>query len=105
MAKQFKSDVEAILAYYNEFDKTAKRFHKSFLEVQEPYYKHVHKVQKIVARKTDWKRFSKAERLAVKNAIALAQLLNRMCSVQLVLEATKPNILEKVNTPEVDRTQ
>lgn len=103
MAKQIARDVEAILAYYKELDKTAKRFYKSFLKVQEPYFKHIHKVQKITARKTDWEKFSKAERLAVKNAIAFAQLLNHMCSVQLVLEAAKPNTLKKVNTPEVDR--
>jgi hypothetical protein len=103
MAKKIAKDVDAILVYYGELDKTAKRFHKTFKEVQASYMQHVHKVQKIVARKTDWEKFSKAERLAVKNAVALAQLLHRMCGVQLVLQATKQDALERVNTPVVDR--
>ena len=103
MAKKIAEDVDAILVYYSELDKTAKRFHETFKKVQAPYMQHVHKVQKIVARKTDWEKFSKAERLALKNAVALAQLLHRMCSVQLVLEATKKDTLESVNTPVVDR--
>lgn len=103
MAKKIDSDVDAILVYYKELEKTAKRFHKTFMEVREPYFKYVRKVQKIVARKTDWAKFSESERLAVKNAIALAQLLHRMCAVQLMLEAPNMGVLEKVNTPEVDR--
>lgn len=103
MAKKIAEDVDTILVYYGELDKTAKRFHKTFKEVQAPYMQHVRKVQKIVARKTDWEKFSKAEHLAVKNAVALAQLLHRMCSVQLVLEASKKDALERVNTPVVDR--
>ena len=102
MAKKIEADVETILAYYKELDKTAKRFHKSFLEVQEPYFKHLRKVQKIISRKTDWEKFSKAERLAIKNAIALAQLLHRMCSVQLVLDAPKADAMERVNTLAVE---
>lgn len=103
MAKKIAEDVETILVYYSELDKTAKRFHKTFKEVQAPYMQHIRKVQKIIARKTDWEKFSKAERLAVKNAVALAQLLYRMCSIQLVLEASKDDTLERVNTPVVDR--
>lgn len=102
MAKKIEADVETILAYYKELDKTAKRFHKSFIEVQEPYFKHLRKVQKIIARKTDWEKFSKAERLAIKNAIALAQLLHRMCSVQLVLDAPNADAIERVNTLAVE---
>ena len=103
LAKKIKADVESILVYYKELDKTAKRFHKTFMEVKEPYFKHLHKVQKNIARKADWEKFSKAEKLAVKNAIALAQLLHRMCAVQLVLDAPKADAIERVNTPVVDR--
>lgn len=103
LAKKIEADVESILVYYKELDKTAKRFNKAFIEVKEPYFKYLRKVQKIIARKTDWEKFSKAEKLAVKNAIALAQLLHRMCSVQLVLEAEKEDTIERVNTPVVDR--
>ncbi len=53
MVKKIESDVDAILVYYKELDKTANRFHKTFMEVQEPYFKHIRKVQKIIARKTD----------------------------------------------------
>lgn len=104
MAKQIEKQVDRILIYYRELDKTAKRFHKSFVEIQEPYFKYLRKMQKIVARKTDWEKYSKSERLIVKNAIMLAQMLSRMCSVPLVLQASDPNVLEKVNTSEVDRT-
>ena len=103
LAKKIEADVENILVYYKELDKTAKRFHKTFAEVKDPFFRHLHKVQKIVARKTDWETFSKAEKLAVKNAIALAQLLHRMCAVQLILEAPKADAIERVNTPVVDR--
>jgi len=103
MAKKIESDVEAILVYYKELDKTAKRFHKQFLVVQKPYFKHLHKMQKIIARKTDWKKFSKQEKLTVKNTITLAQLLHRMCAVQLVLNAPTATALEQVNTSEVER--
>lgn len=102
LAKKIEADVENILAYYKELDKTAKRFHKTFMEVKEPYFKHLRKVQKIIARKTDWEKFSKAEKLEVKNAIALAQLLHRMCAVQLVLDAPKADAIERVNIPAVD---
>ena len=103
LAKKIEADVESILVYYKELDKTAKRFHKTFMEVKEPYFKHLHKVQIIIARKTDWEKFSKAEKLAVKNAIALAQLLHRMCAVQLKLDAPNDTTIERVNTPDVDR--
>lgn len=102
LAKKIEADVANILMYYKELDKTAKQFHKAFMEIQEPYFKHVRKVQKIVTRKTDWEKFSKVERLAVKNAIALAQLLHRMCSVQLVIKAQNENTIEHVNAPAVD---
>ena len=102
LAKKIEADVESILVYYKELDKTAKRFHKTFIEIKEPYFKHLRKVQKIITRKTDWEKFSKAEKLAVKNAIALAQLLHRMCAVQLKLDAKADNTIECVNTPEVD---
>ena len=103
MAKKIESDVEIILVYYKELDQTAKKYHRTFLEVKEPYLKYVRKVQKIVAQKTDWEKFSRAERLAMKNVIALAQLLHRMWAVQLKLEATNTDALERVNTPEVER--
>ena len=103
LARKIEEDVECILTYYKELSKTAKRFHKTFIEIKDPYFKHLRKVQKIVARKTDWERFSKSERLAVKNAIALAQLLHRMCSVQLKLDAKTDTSVERVNTPTVDR--
>lgn len=103
LTKKIEADVENILEYYKELDKTAKRFHKTFIEVKEPYFKHLRKVQKIISRKTDWDKFSKSEKLAVKNAIALAQLLHRMCAVQLILEAPKDGAIERVNTPVVDR--
>lgn len=102
IAKKIESDVDAILVYYKELDKTVKRFHKVFLEVKEPYIKHLRKVQKVIDRKTDWEKFSKAERLTVKNTIALAQLLRHMCDVDLVLKAPKKDELERVNTHEVD---
>lgn len=102
LAKKIEADVESFLIYYKELDKTAKRFHKTFIEIKEPYFKHLRKVQKIITRKTDWEKFSKAEKLAVKNAIALAQLLHRMCAVQLKLDAKTDNTIECVNTPEVD---
>ena len=103
LAKKIEADVECILVYYKELDKTAKRFHKTFIEVKEPYFKYLRKVQKIITRKNDWEKFSKAEKLAVKNTIALAQLLHRMCAVQLRLDAKNENTIERVNTPEVDR--
>ena len=102
LAKKIEADVENILVYYKELDKTAKRFHKTFIEVKEPYFKHLRKVQKIIARKADWEKFSKAEKLEVKNAIALAQLLHRMCAVQLVLDAPEVDAIERVNIPAVD---
>ena len=103
LAKQIEADVESILDYYKELDKTAKRFKKTFTEVQAPYFKFVRKVQKIVERKTDWEKFSRAERLTLKNAISLAQLLHRMCAVELVLRDDNSDKLERVNVFEVDR--
>lgn len=102
-AKKIEADVENILVYYKELDKTAKRFHKAFIDVKDPYFKHLRKVQKILARKNDWEKFSKAEKLAVKNTIALAQLLHRMCAVQLKLDAPNDSTIESVNTAVVDR--
>lgn len=103
LAKKIEADVENILVYYKELDKTAKRFHKAFIDVKDPYFKHLRKVQKILARKNDWEKFSKAEKLAVKNTIALAQLLHRMCAVQLKLDAPNDSTIESVNTAVVDR--
>lgn len=102
LAKKIEADVENILVYYKGLDKTAKRFHKTFIEIQEPYFKHLRKVQMIVARKTRWEKFSKAEKLATKNVIALAQLLHKMCSVQLVLNAPRADAIEQVNTSVIE---
>ena len=103
MARNIESDVDAILTYYEDLNKAAKRFHKSFEKIKNPYLKYVRKVQKVVDRKTDWNKFSKSEKLVVENAIRLAQLLHRMCSVQLTTLAPKEIAQEKVNTSEINR--
>jgi DNA-directed RNA polymerase beta' subunit len=95
--------VDAILTYYEDLNKAAKRLHKSFEKIKNPYLKYVRKVQKVVDRKTDWNKFSKSEKLVVENAIRLAQLLHRMCSVQLTTLAPKEIAQEKVNTSEINR--
>lgn len=89
--------------YYKELDKVARKFHKTFLMVQEPYNKRLNKVQKIIARKTDWEKFSKAERREVENAILLAQLLCRMCAVDLKNAAASVDAIETVNSIEVNQ--
>ena len=101
-AKKIQHDVEIILKYYKELDETAKRFHKTFRKMQKSYFQYTRKVKKIVARKTDWEKFSKVERLSVKNAIKLSQLLYYMCSIQL-MDASKADTLEKVNTSEINQ--
>lgn len=102
-AKKIEEDVDKILLYYKELDKVARKFHKAFLMVQEPYNKRLKKVQKIIARKTDWEKFSKAERREVENAILLAQLLCRMCAVNLKKSAASADAIETVNALEVDQ--
>ncbi len=102
-AKKIEEDVDKILLYYKELDKVARKFHKAFLMVQEPYNKRLKKVQKIIARKTDWEKFSKAERREVENAILLAQILCRMCAVNLKKSAASADAIETVNALEVDQ--
>ena len=41
--------------------------------------------------------------MTLKNAISLAQLLHRMCAVELVLRDDNSDKLERVNVFEVDR--
>lgn len=102
-AKKIEEDVDKILLYYKKLDKVARKFHKAFLMVQEPYNKRLRKVQKIIARKTDWEKFSKAERREAENAILLAQLLCRMCAVNLKKAAASADAIETVNSHDVDQ--
>lgn len=102
-AKKIEKDVDRILVYYTELDKTAQKFRDTFSTVEKSYSKRLEKAQKITTRKDNWERFSNAERLEIENAILLAQLLCHMCAVNLKTDAITDDEVDKVNTAEVDR--
>ena len=101
-AKQIEADVEKIVEFYDELEKAVEKYNKVFSDVRKPYEKQLQKMHKILARKNNWASFSQREKTIVENAVMLAQMLCRMCALNLTLEATKKNPIEKVNSIEID---
>lgn len=56
-----------------------------------------------MAQKTDFREYTKEERLVVRNSILLVTLMHDMCKVQLVQKAENENAVETVNEKEVKR--
>ena len=101
-AKQIEADVEKIIAFYGELEKVVEKYNDVFSDVRKPYEKQLKKMHKILDRKNNWESFSQREKTIVENAVMLAQLLCRMCALNLTLEATKKNPIERVNSAEID---
>ena len=101
-AKQIEADVEKIVEFYDELEKAVEKYNRVFSDVRKPYEKQLQKMHKILARKSNWASFSQREKTIVENAVMLAQMLCRMCALNLTLEATKKNPIEQVNSVEID---
>ena len=95
-ARQMERDVDRILDYYKELRKTASRHEKDILNVRSQYDKYLHKMQRIVDKKTDWPTYSEKEKQIIKNTVLLAGLLYKMCRIELVVKAEQPNVVETV---------
>lgn len=101
-AKQIEADVEKIIAFYGELEKAVEKYNDVFSDVRKPYEKQLKKMHKILARKNNWELFSQREKTIVENGVMLAQLLCRMCALNLTLEATKKDHIERVNSAEIN---
>lgn len=101
-AQQIEADVEKIIRFYNELEKAVEKYNKAFSDVRKPYEKQLQKMHKILARKNNWESFSRKEKTIVENTVLLAQMLCRMCALNLTLEATKKDPIERVNSIEID---
>lgn len=101
-AKQIEADVEEIIKFYDELEKAVEKYNNAFSDVRKSYEKQLKKMHKILTRKNNWESFSQREKVIVENAVMLAQMLCRMCALNLTLEATKMHRIERVNSLEID---
>lgn len=102
-AVQLKKDVEKICAYHSQLRGSAEMLYSSMEEVEQQYLSHLSALIRLVSQKTDYREYTKEERLLVRNSILLVTLIHDMCKVQLVQKAEKENTLETVNEKEVKR--
>ena len=102
-AIQLKKDVEKICAYHSQLRNSAGMLYQSMLEVRQQYLSHLSALKALVSQKTDFKEYTKEERLLVRNSILLVSLMYDMCKVTLVQKAENENSVETVNEKEVKR--
>ena len=104
-AKRTESEVNKIVAYFDELETAADRFKTSLINVEKQYTKHLSTLDHIInfEEKTEWSTFSDKEKILTKNTVLLVGLLYQMCKVQLVLKSENKNGLNHVNKDAVDK--
>ena len=102
-AVQIKKDVEKICDYHSQLRGSAGMLYQSMLEVRQQYIPHLSALKTLVSQKTDYKEYTKEERLLVQNSILLVSLMYDMCKAALVQKAENENCVETVNEKEVKR--
>lgn len=104
-AKRTESEVNKIVAYFDELETAADRFRTSLINVEKQYTKHLSTLDHIInfEEKTEWSTFSDKEKILTKNTVLLVGLLYQMCKVQLVLKSENKNGLNHVNKDAVDK--
>ena len=97
--KQPISDVQTYI------EKLAERLEGINAEIHtaEQYLFHLSALKALVSQKTDYKEYTKEERLLVRNSILLVTLMYDMSKVTFVQKAENENSLETVNEKEVKR--
>ena len=53
-------------------------------------------------QKTDWRDFSREERLLTQNTVLLVSVLYKMCKVKLVLKSENEDELNEINIEEIE---
>ena len=96
-AVKLSKDVDEIVEYHTKLRCSADALYNSMSELKTIYYKHMTELKDLTSRKTEWKSFSKQEKLMVENSIRLVSLMHKMCKVQLVVKPEKEGEIERVN--------
>lgn len=104
--KETEKMIDSACEYLNELKAIAIKYKKSILAVRDRYKELFDYVSCTVniLHKTDWKDFSKEEKIATQNAILLVGLLYRMCQVNLVNKAENENEINMVNYVAIDES-
>ena len=97
MSRKIRDDVDRILVFYEELQSEAASYKKEIEDVYSLFVKQLKLVQRIVNSKTDWLKFSYREKSVIEQAVLLAGVLHKMCSVQLVRKARSLGEIESVN--------
>ena len=102
-AKRTESEVNTIVAYFDELTDVAIAFKESLTKVEGVYRKYLDIIDHIVNfnEKTQWEDFTDKEKKATENAVLLVGLMYTMCQVNLVLKQGDDE-LNKVNKDAVD---
>ena len=100
-AKELAKSVDEIVTYYVELREAAKKYNASISAVFIKYEEYLIRIEGIVKEKTDWKKYNREEKTAVKNAAMLTGFLRDMVYTKLIIQQNDNETLETVNNQEV----
>ena len=100
-AKELAKSVDEVVTYYAELREAAKKHNASISAVFIKYEEYLIRIEGIVKEKTDWKKYNREEKTAVKNAAMLTGFLRDMVYTKLIIQQNDNEKLETVNNQEV----
>lgn len=98
-AKKVSKEIDSIIQYFTQLQTSSVKLEDAFKKANGLYEKKLDKLEKLVDKETDYKKYTNDEKLLVKNCFKLTTLLADMCDTKL---AERKGEKELVNEKEVE---
>ena len=102
--KEAEKKIDQICAYLDELRKVSNRYKESMRSVYKRYKENLELLRVVIEdeQKTDWRDFSREERLLTQNTVLLVSVLYKMCRAKLVLKSEDEDELNEINIEEIE---
>ena len=104
--KEEEKKINEICVYLKELQTTAETYYNTLSSVNHVYRKYLEQLKFMVVdqRHTNWKAFTRKERLVTENTVLLVGLLYSMCKVELVLQSEKQDGINTINENAIEHS-
>lgn len=104
--KEEEKKINEICVYLKELQTTAETYYNTLSSVNHVYRKYLEQLKFMVVeqRHTNWKAFTRKERLVTENTVLLVGLLYSMCKVELVLQSEKQDGINTINRNAIEHS-
>lgn len=98
--------INTICNYLVDLCTTSKKYYEALSSVKSVYQKYLDEFNYIVTtlEHTDWKKFTKKEKMITESTVLLVGLLYNMCKVELVLKAEREEDINSINKIEIEKS-